>query len=159
VFDHAIDGLPWLAKLNAHLNGVALTPISTEPLKDAIYSFVLFGMTAPQKQMLEQHIGTIMQIMVIGLLGWSLSTTVSMNREMGEFKSTVISMQGNLNAATADRYRASDAARDHAALWADIQRADARLKELTDAFNRHKSEVQGVNGIEYRAGMNGGVRK
>ena len=159
MFDHAIDGLPWLAKLNAHLNGVALTPISTEPLKDAIYSFVLFGMTAPQKQMLEQHIGTIMQIMVIGLLGWSLSTTVSMNREMGEFKSTVISMQGNLNAATADRYRASDAARDHAALWADIQRADARLKELTDAFNRHKSEVQGVNGIEYRAGMNGGVRK
>jgi hypothetical protein len=153
MFDHATHVIPWLAKLNAYLNSIALTPINTEPLKDALYSFVLFGMTTPQKQMLEQHIGTIMQIMVIGLLGWSLSTTVAMNREMGEFKSTVVSLQSNLNAATADRYRASDAARDHAALWADIQRADARLKELTDAFNKHKSEVQGVNGIEYRAGV------
>jgi len=159
MIDHIINSLPWLAKLNSHLNDIALTPINTEPLKDAIYSFAMFGMTGPQKQLLEQHIGTIMQIMVIGLLGWSLSTTVAMNREMGEFKATVISLQNNLNSATNDRYRASDAVRDHAALLSDIQRADVRLKELTEAFNKHKAEVQGISGIEYRARTNGGVMR
>ena len=124
----------------------------TAKLKDAIYSFALFGMTVQQKTALEQHIGTILQVMVIGLLGWSLSTTVAMNREMGEFKATVVSLQANLNAATSDRYRASDATRDHAAIWADIQRTDVRVKELNEQFNKHKAEVVGMSGIEYRNG-------
>lgn len=124
----------------------------TEKFKDALYSFALFGMTVQQKAALEQHIGTILQVMVIGLLGWSLSTTVAMNREMGEFKATVVSLQANLNAATNDRYRASDATRDHAAIWADIQRTDVRVKELNEQFNKHKAEVVGMSGIEYRNG-------
>jgi hypothetical protein len=133
------DHLPWLAKLNANA-------------RDGIYHLALFGMTVQQKAALEQHIGTILQVMVIGLLGWSLSTTVAMNREMGEFKATIVSLQNNLNAATSDRYRASDATRDHAAIWADIQRADARVTELRDQLNKHKSEVVGMSGVEYRNG-------
>ena len=35
MFDHAIDGLPWLAKLNANA-------------RESIYQFVMFGMTAPK---------------------------------------------------------------------------------------------------------------
>lgn len=108
-----------------------------------------------QKSALEQHLGTIMQVMVIGLLGWSLSTTVAMNREMGEFKATVIMLQSSLGAMTNDRYRASDATRDHAAIWADIQRTDARLKDLHEQFNKHKSEVVGIRGIEYGSKTNG----
>lgn len=96
-----------------------------------------------------------MQVMVIGLLGWSLSTTVAMNREMGEFKATVIMLQSSLSAMTNDRYRASDATRDHAAIWADIQRTDTRLKDLHEQFNKHKAEVVGIRGIEYRSKMNG----
>lgn len=125
----------------------------------------LFGMTVQQKSALEQHVGTIMQVMVIGLLGWSLSTTASMNREMGEFKATVVALQANIAAATSDRYLASDAARDHASIWADLQRTDAHLKDLHEQFNKHKSEVVGINGIEYRpkmggmGGMSGGANK
>ena len=156
------DSLQLLDKLlafNAHLNALALAPIDTEPLKDWVYSLVMFGMTAPQRQALEQHIGTIMQAMVIALLGWSLSTTVQMNRELGEFKSTIVALQSNLNNATVDRYRASDAARDHAAIWADIQRADQRLKDLTEAFNKHKSEVVGLSGVEYNSATKNGIRR
>jgi len=124
-----------------------LHPMMIGNLKDAIYSLALFGMTTQQKSALEQHVCTIMQVMVIGLLGWSLSTTASMNREMGEFKATVVALQASLAAATSDSYRASDAARDHAAIWADIQRTDSRLKDLHEQFNKHKSEVVGINGI------------
>lgn len=140
----------------------SIDPSLIGKLKEAIYSLALFGMTTQQKSQLEQHVGTIMQVMVIGLLGWSLSTTASMNREMGEFKATVVALQASLAAATSDRYRASDAARDHASIWADLQRTDAHLKDLHEQFNKHKSEVVGINGIEYRPkmhGMGGGASK
>lgn len=108
-----------------------------------------------QKSALEQHLGTIMQVMVIGLLGWSLSTTVAMNREMGEFKATVIMLQASLVAMNNDRYSASDATRDHAAIWADIQRTNSHIKELHEQFNKHTDKVVGMNGIEYKSKMNG----
>jgi hypothetical protein len=142
MINHLFDNLPWLTKLSANL-------------RENLYQMVLFGMTVQQKTALEQHLGTIMQVMVIGLLGWSLSTTVAMNREMGEFKATVIMLQASLGAMTNDRYRASDATRDHAAIWADIQRTNTQLKELHEQFNKHASQVVGINGIEYKSKMNG----
>ena len=80
---HLFDNLPWLTKLS-------------DSVRESIYQVAMFGMTMQQKSAIEQHLGTIMQVMVIGLLGWSLSTTVAMNREMGEFKATVIMLQGSV---------------------------------------------------------------
>ena len=146
MINHLLDSLPWLAKIN-------------DSARESIYQATLFGMTVQQKSAIEQHLGTIMQVMVIGLLGWSLSTTVAMNREMGEFKATVIMIQSSFVAATNDRYRASDAARDHASIWADLQRTEAHLKDLQEQFNKHKSEVVGINGLEYGAKTNVVPRK
>ena len=146
MISHLFDNLPWLTKLS-------------DSVRESIYQVAMFGMTMQQKSAIEQHLGTIMQVMVIGLLGWSLSTTVAMNREMGEFKATVIMLQSRLGAMTNDRYRASDATRDHAAIWADIQRTNSQLKELHEQFNKHTAQVIGINGIEYNPKSNGGLRK
>ena len=146
MISHLFDNLPWLTKLS-------------DSVRESIYQVAMFGMTMQQKSAIEQHLGTIMQVMVIGLLGWSLSTTVAMNREMGEFKATVIMLQASLGTMTNDRYRASDATRDHAAIWADIQRTNSQLKELHEQFNKHTAQVVGINGIEYNQKSNGGLRK
>ena len=146
MISHLFDNLPWLTKLS-------------DSVRESIYQVAMFGMTMQQKSAIEQHLGTIMQVMVIGLLGWSLSTTVAMNREMGEFKATVIMLQSSLGAMTNDRYRASDATRDHAAIWADIQRTNSQIKELHEQFYKHTAQVVGINGIEYTPKSNGGLRK
>jgi len=146
MISHLFDNLPWLTKLS-------------DSVRESIYQVAMFGMTMQQKSAIEQHLGTIMQVMVIGLLGWSLSTTVAMNREMGEFKATVIMLQASLGTMTNDRYRASDATRDHAAIWAEIQRTNSQIKELHEQFNKHTAQVIGINGIEYNPKSNGGLRK
>lgn len=146
MISHLFDNLPWLTKLS-------------DSVRESIYQVAMFGMTVQQKSAIEQHLGTIMQVMVIGLLGWSLSTTVAMNREMGEFKATVIMLQSSIGAMTNDRYRASDATRDHAAIWADIQRTNSQIKELHEQFYKHTAQVVGINGIEYNPKSNGGLRK
>ena len=146
MISHLFDNLPWLTKLS-------------DSVRESIYQVAMFGMTMQQKSAIEQHLGTIMQVMVIGLLGWSLSTTVAMNREMGEFKATVVMLQASLGTMTNDRYRASDATRDHAAIWAEIQRTNSQIKELHEQFNKHTAQVIGINGIEYNPKSNGGLRK
>ena len=146
MISHLFDNLPWLTKLS-------------DSVRESIYQVAMFGMTMQQKSAIEQHLGTIMQVMVIGLLGWSLSTTVAMNREMGEFKATVIMLQASLGTMTNDRYRASDATRDHAVIWADIQRTNSQIKDLHEQFNKHTAQAVGINGIEYNPKSNGGLRK
>lgn len=76
----------------------------------------------------EQHVGTIMQVLVIGLLGWSLKTSVDMRTEIGVLQVKVEALQVSVGQGTNDRYRAADAMRDFAAVWAEIQRLDARLQ-------------------------------
>lgn len=86
-------------------------------------------MNAPaQSWRLEQHIGTIMQALVVGLLAWSLKTSVDMRTEIGVLQAKVESLQTTVSQGTNDRYRGTDAARDFAAVWAEIQRLDARLQ-------------------------------
>ncbi len=51
MIDHALDGLPWLAKLNANM-------------RESIYQFVMFGMTAPKLVNTQ----TIMTALVVGVL-------------------------------------------------------------------------------------------
>lgn len=76
----------------------------------------------------EQHVGTIMQVLVIGLLGWSLKTSVDMRTEIGVLQAKVESLQTTVTQGTNDRYRGTDAARDLAAVWAEIQRLDVRMQ-------------------------------
>jgi hypothetical protein len=81
---------------------------------------------------IEQHIGTIMQIMVIGLLGWSLKTNVDTRTEIGILQAKVEAMQHTISQGTSDRYRGSDAARDNAAIWAELQRQNSRITQIED---------------------------
>jgi hypothetical protein len=86
-------------------------------------------MNTEEKQLsiLEQHIGTILQIMVIGLLGWSLTTTVDMRTDMGIMKAKMEAVQTALAQGTNDRYRAADAARDFKAVWDEVARIESRI--------------------------------
>ena len=85
---------------------------------------------------LEQHVGTIMQIMVIGLLGWSLKTNVDTRAEIGVLQAKVEAMQTTINQGTNDRYRGSDAARDFAAVWAELQRQGSRINDIEERNRR-----------------------
>ena len=107
------------------------------------------------RSLMEQHIGTILQIMVVGLLAWSLNTSVAMQRDVGILQSQIGSLQAAVNQASADRYRTSDAVRDHNMLYNEIQRLDKRVTDTTESFIKHKAEVVGMSGIEYSPRKNG----
>ena len=79
---------------------------------------------------LEQHVGTIMQTIVIGLLVWSLKTNVDLITQMGVVQSEVRNLQATVAQGTNDRYRGSDAARDLAAVWAELNRHAVRMDGL-----------------------------
>ena len=87
-------------------------------------------MSENEKSLLEQHIGTIMQVMVVGLLAWSLKTNVELTTSMGVVQSRLESLTITVNQGTTDRYRGSDAARDQAAIWAEFSRVEARFDRL-----------------------------
>ena len=133
-------------KLSSFLNGIAMTKISIEPLRDAIYSFALFGMTQQQKGMLEQHIGTVLQVMVVGLLAWSLNTSVALRTEVSVLQNQMTMLQATIAQGTSDIYRASTATRDNATLWDSINRMAARLSAAEDAIQKHRAEVNGMPG-------------
>lgn len=81
---------------------------------------------------LEQHVGTIMQVMVVGLLAWSLKTNVDTRAEIGILQAKVESMQATLAQGTNDRYRASDAARDFGMVYRQMENMDARIQRLEE---------------------------
>lgn len=82
---------------------------------------------------LEQHIGTVLQVMVVALLGWSLMTTQSMSQDVAVLKVKVESLTSTLNQGTADRYRGTDAAKDFAAIRQEIQFLERRVNILEQA--------------------------
>ena len=79
---------------------------------------------------LEQHIGTILQVTVVALLGWSLTTTQSMSKDVEVLKVRVESLSTLVNQGSNDRYRGTDAARDFAAVRAEIQFLERRVQTL-----------------------------
>jgi len=79
---------------------------------------------------MEQHIGTILQITVIGLLGWSLMTTVELRTSIGVMQAKMEAVQTTLSQGTSDRYRGSDASRDFKAVWDEMNRRDDRLSKV-----------------------------
>lgn len=85
---------------------------------------------ADQTWRLEQHIGTIMQVLIVGLLAWSLKTNVETTTQIGVLQAEVRNLQITVQQGTNDRYRGSDAARDLAAVWAELNRHAARMDGL-----------------------------
>lgn len=79
---------------------------------------------------IEQHIGTILQIMVVALLAWSLSTTQSLTGDMAVLKVKVESLTATLTQGTSDRYRGVDAAKDFAAVRSEISYLERRITTL-----------------------------
>lgn len=122
------------------------------------HQWVALAMVTAQRDgpALERHVGTILQVMVVGLLAWSLSTSVAMQRDVGILQSQIGALQAAVNQASADRYRTSDAVRDHNMLYNEIQRIDKRVTDTTESLIRHKAEVVGMSGLEVRKnGMKG----
>ena len=88
-------------------------------------------MNAPMNDWrLEQHIGTIMQVVIVGLLGWSLKANVDTTTQIGILQAEVRALQASVSQGTTDRYRGSDAARDLAAVWSELTRHSARMDKL-----------------------------
>ena len=87
-------------------------------------------MSEPDGFRLEQHIGTIMQVLVVGLLAWSLKTNVEMTTQMGIVQVKLEALQTTVNQGTTDRYRGSDAAKDFAGVWAELSRHDSRIQKV-----------------------------
>jgi hypothetical protein len=83
-----------------------------------------------QRSAIEQHIGTILQILVVGLLAWSLSATVQTGQDVGILKVKVESLQATLAQGSSDRYRGTDAARDFKTVDTELSRMDRRLQAL-----------------------------
>ena len=79
---------------------------------------------------LEQHIGMILQIMVVGLLGWSLTTSLGMSQDVAVLKVEVRGLQTSMNQGTTDRYRGADAARDFSAIRQEMLHLEKRISEL-----------------------------
>lgn len=82
--------------------------------------------------LMEQHLGTILQILVVALLGWSLSTTMSLSKDVEVLKVQVNSLSVTITQGTNDRYRGTDAARDFAAVRDEIVRLDRRLQRIEE---------------------------
>lgn len=89
-----------------------------------------FGMSDEDGFRLEQHIGTIMQVLVVGLLAWSLKTNVEMTTQMSVVQVKLEALQTTVNQGTQDRYRGTDAAKDFAGVWAELSRHDGRIQKL-----------------------------
>jgi hypothetical protein len=83
--------------------------------------------------LIEQHVGTILQITVVGLLAWSLSATVGLTTDVGILKAKMEAIQTTLSQGTADRYRGSDAQRDFKAVELEMERMHRRIVVLEAA--------------------------
>lgn len=79
---------------------------------------------------IEQHIGTLLQIAVVGLLGWSLLTTQTMSKDVEVLKVKVESLNATMMQGTNDRYRGTDAARDFASVRQEMQFLERRIQKL-----------------------------
>jgi hypothetical protein len=70
--------------------------------------------------------------MVVALLAWSLSTTMSLTKDVEVLKVQMSSLTQTINQGTNDRYRGTDAARDFAAVRDEMIRLDRRLQRIED---------------------------
>ena len=89
-------------------------------------------MSENDKTLIEQHLGTILQILVVALLGWSLSTTQTLTKDVEVLKVQMLALTTTINQGTNDRYRGTDAAKDFAAVREEITRLERRVNKVED---------------------------
>jgi hypothetical protein len=89
-------------------------------------------MSENDKTLIEQHLGTILQILVVALLGWSLSTTQTLTKDVEVLKVQMMSLTSTINQGTNDRYRGTDAAKDFAAVREEMARLERRVNKIED---------------------------
>lgn len=99
-------------------------------------------MTDNQNWRIEQHVGTIMQALVIGLLAWSLKTNVDTSAQLGVLQAEVRALQTTVQQGTNDRFRGSDATREFGAVWAEFQRREVRISRLEGDVSELKAYHQ-----------------
>jgi len=85
---------------------------------------------------IEQHIGTILQITVVALLGWSLVTTQTMSQDVAVLKVRVEALSSLVNQGANDRYRGTDAAKDFSGIRQELQFMDRRISALESRTGR-----------------------
>lgn len=85
---------------------------------------------------IEQHIGTILQIAVVGLLGWSLLTTQTMTKDLEVLKVKVEALNATITQGTNDRYRGTDAAKDFAGVRQEMGFLERRIATVESKVNK-----------------------
>lgn len=86
--------------------------------------------------LLEQHVGTILQIAVVGLLGWALLSIQTMSQDVAVLKVRLEAVSTSISQGTSDRYRGTDAARDFAGVRQEMQFLERRVQALEDSPKR-----------------------
>lgn len=81
----------------------------------------------PLQTLLEQHVGTILQVMVAALLAWSLQTTIALGNDVSVLKVQLTSLMDSVRTGTNDRYRATEAMKDFSRIDTEIRRLDSRI--------------------------------
>lgn len=83
-----------------------------------------------EQSVLEQHIGTVLQILVVSLLGWSLMTTQGLSQDVAVLKVQLDAMSTTMQQGSNDRYRGTDAARDFASIRQELTFLEKRVAEV-----------------------------
>lgn len=82
--------------------------------------------------LLEQHVGTIMQTVVLGMLGWTLVSMVDMQKDVAVVQTQIESLIATVEFGANDRYRGADALRDFAAVARRIDAVERRLDKVEE---------------------------
>jgi hypothetical protein len=84
---------------------------------------------------LEQHIQTVITVVVGALLLWTGSTLVDIKQEVTTLKVQVVMMQGQLQSGIDDRFRGSDWRREKEVL-------DDRFRRIETEIEKHRSVTE-----------------
>ena len=79
---------------------------------------------------LEQHIGTILQMMVLGLLAWTLKSSVETQTDVGILKAKVEALQIAVAQGASEQYSRADAQKEFGHVWAELGRIHNQLERL-----------------------------
>ncbi len=70
---------------------------------------------------IERHAGTVMQALIIGLLAWTGISLVTIQKDVAILQTEISALKLGINQGTNDRYRGTDAARDFATVYRELE--------------------------------------
>lgn len=93
---------------------------------------------------IERHAGTVMQALIIGLLAWTGISLVTIQKDVAILQTEITALKIGINQGTNDRYRGSDAARDFAAVYRELEirsKASENNTRRIDDLERRLSRI------------------